>query len=384
MFGRRTPVGYRAPTAMNSPSAVLAVALLAAACNVPTSAMPTPPMPFGTTRGGVPATAYTLSREHLKVRVTDYGATLVSVQVPDRAGAMKDVVLGFDDVGGYESDANQYFGCTVGRVANRIQKGTFTLDGYTYHLAINNVPNSLHGGAVRSFDKVMWYVERRDEHSITLAYNSADGEEGYPGTMTTRVTYSLPQDGELRIDYEATCDRDTPVNLTNHSYWNLAGEGSATVLDHEIQIAADEYTPVDDTLIPTGVIAAVKDTPLDLRYAQPIGAQIEALIPTATLGYDHNYVLREKGGLHPAATLHEPQSGRQLEILTTEPGLQFYSGNFLHGQRGKGGKVYALRSACCLETQHYPDSVNHANFPSTILRAGQTWRSTTVHHFSVR
>lgn len=367
------------------PLAVVAVAALAAACSV---AVP-PTMrigsaPFGITTKGEPAAIYTLSRGDLEVRVTDYGATLVSVRIPDRAGQMQDVLLGFDDVRGYESDANQYFGCTVGRVANRIANGTFQLDGYTYHLPINNGPNTLHGGVARSFDKVMWQLQDRSEHSLTFVHTSQDGEEGFPGRLQVQVTFSLPADGELRIDYRASTDRDTPVNLTNHAYWNLAGEGTPTVLEHELQIEADQYTPVDDTLIPTGAIVDVGSTALDFRWPQRIGARIDELIPTATLGYDHNFVLRDQRGLHAAATLRDPHSGRTLQILTTEPGLQFYSGNFLHGQLGKGGNPYPLRSACCLETQHYPDSVNHPNFPSTILHPGETFSSTTVHRFSVQ
>lgn len=367
-------------------SAVVLAAALAAACTTSPAPMRIATAPFGTTSAGAPATLYTMQRGLLQVSICDRGATIVSLLVPDRAGRQQDVVLGFDDVRGYESDANQYFGCTVGRVANRIANGTFTLGGYTYHLFVNNGPNSLHGGDGRSFDKVMWRVVQQDPSvpSITFGYTSVDGEEGYPGRLDARVTFSLPADHELRIDYEARSDRDTPVNLTNHSYWNLGGEGSASVLDHEIQIEADQYTPVDETLIPTGAIADVAYSPLDLRWPLRIGARIDGLIATPTMGYDHNFVLRERDGLHLAATLRDPGSGRVLQILTTEPGLQFYSGNFLHGQRGKAGKSYALRSACCLETQHFPDSVNHPNFPSTILPAGEVWRSTTVHRFSAR
>ncbi|GAB4138656.1 MAG: galactose mutarotase [Planctomycetota bacterium] len=363
-----------------------ALALLAGACTLSSPPMFLPAVPFGFTKRGEPVTLYVLKKGSLEVRVSDYGATIVSILVPDRAGRRADVLLGFDSVEGYESDANQYFGCTVGRVANRIANGRFVLDGYEYRLAVNNGPNHLHGGASRSFDKVLWKVVEKEPSatSLTLAHSSPDGEEGYPGRLDVRVRFSLPDEHELRIDYEAASDRPTPINLTNHAYWNLAGEGSPSVLDHEIAIEADHYTPVDDTLIPTGEIRDVGMSPLDLRWPTRIGARIDELIPTPTLGYDHNFVLREGRGIRLAATLRDPSSGRTLELLTTEPGLQFYSGNFLHGQKGKGGKSYAQRSACCLETQHFPDSVNHPSFPPTILRPGQQFVSSTIYRFSIR
>jgi len=343
--------------------------------------------PFGVQRDGLPVTAYTLSRGVLEVVVTDHGATLVALSAPDRFGQEADVVFGFDDVSGYESDRNQYFGCTTGRVCNRIKAGRFTLDGYDYALAVNNGPNHLHGGAQRSLDKVRWHAQmtRVDgAPAVVFSYRSPDGEEGYPGNLDVKVTYSLPADDELRIDYEATTDRRTPVNLTNHAYWNLAGQGSKSILDHELRIDADRYTPTDATLIPTGALAPVADTPLDFRAATPIGLHIEKLTGTPALGYDHNYVLRDEGHLRPVATLYHPTSGRELTIATTEPGLQFYSGNFLHGQKGKAGATYAHRSGLCLETQHFPDSVNQPSFPSTILAPGASWRSTTSLHFAVR
>jgi aldose 1-epimerase len=295
---------------------------------------------------------------------------------------MADVVLGFDSVQGYESPANQYFGCTTGRVCNRIKHGRFTLEGYGYVLAANNGPNHLHGGTRRSLDKVLWSADVRmvgDTPTATFRYTSPDGEEGYPGALQIEVTYSLPSEHELEIDYAATTDRPTPVNLTNHAYWNLGGHGSASVLDHELTIAAERYTPTDDTLIPTGAIALVASTPLDFRQPTSIGLRIEALAGTAAGGYDHNYVLRDSPGLRPAATLRDPQSGRVLTVLTDQPGLQFYSGNFLNGQRGKGGAVYGHRSALCLESQHFPDSVNQPRFPSTILRPGSTLQTTTIY-----
>jgi aldose 1-epimerase len=372
---------------MKHTAALVAAALLAACSSfdsqVPTMRVPT--RPFGITDKGAPATLYMLKNGELEVDVMDYGATIVSIKAPDRLHQSTDITLGFDDVSGYQSDANMYFGCTVGRVCNRIAKGTFTLDGYTYHLAVNNGPNALHGGVKNSFDKVMWHATAHVVDGVPTAvftYKSGDGEEGYPGNLAVKVTFRLPSSHELRIDYEATTDMATPVNLTNHTYWNFAGQGSPTILDHEVLIDADEFTPADDTLIPTGEIKKVALTPFDFRFQAPIGQRIDA-VPG---GYDLNYVLR--GGtsqdLHPAATVYHPGSGRLLEILTTEPGVQLYSGNFLHGQKGKGGKTYAQHSGLCLETQHYPDSVNHPNFPSTILRPGETFRSTTLYRFSIR
>lgn len=334
---------------------------------------------FGVDKHGRPATLWTLKNGKVEIDVTDHGATLVALRMPDRVDQTKDVLLGFADVTGYESGDNQYFGCTTGRVCNRIAKGEFVLDGYTYRLATNNGVNHLHGGAERSLDKVHWDAEvltGGDAPAIRFTYLSRNGEEGYPGNLQVAVTYTL-EAGALRIDYEATTDQRTPVNLTNHAYWNLAGEGAPTIVDHELWIDADHFTPVDATLIPTGAIAKVAGTPLDFRRPVDIGLRIESLTGTPTLGYDHNFVLRAADGLRLAATLRHPATGRRVDIHTTEPGLQFYSGNFLHGQRGKGGKAYAHRSGLCLETQHFPDSVNQPHFPNTILEPGQTFRSTT-------
>jgi aldose 1-epimerase len=342
---------------------------------------------FGLRKDGQHARVWTLRRGDLEVRVTDHGATLVSVVCNDRIGQPADVILGFDDVKGYESADNQYFGCTTGRVCNRIAKGRFTLDGYTYQLATNNGPNHLHGGVVRSLDKVLWDATVETVGNVptaTFRYVSRDGEEGYPGNLNLQVTYSLPRDGELQIDYRATTDVATPVNLTNHAYWNLGGAGSPSILGHQLKLNANRFTPVDETLIPTGMIGLVQGTPLDFRKMTEIGARIDGLTPQSTLGYDHNFVLDETGDLHEAAVLYDPKSGRELTILTTEPGIQFYSGNFLKGAKGKGGATYAYRSGLCLETQHFPDSVNQPTFPSTILQPGETFRSTTVHRFSTR
>ena len=342
---------------------------------------------FGKTADGVSVETYTLKNANgMTAKLMTRGATLIQLLVPDKNGNLTDVVFGFDDVAGYESERNQYFGCVAGRVANRIAKGKFTLDGKEYTLATNNGPNHLHGGVKRSFDKVVWKAEEvKTEHGpgVRFSYTSPDGEEGYPGRLDATVTYSLNDQNELRVEYKATTDKPTPINLTNHTYFNLSGQGAKTVLDHELMIAADHYTPVDDTLIPTGEIASVKGTPVDFRTPCRIGARIDSLVETGTLGYDHNFVLNNQSGqLALAARLKDPKSGRVLSVSTTEPGVQFYSGNFLFGQTGKGGAVYQKRSAVCLETQHYPDSVNHPNFPSMILKPGETYHHTTVFAFS--
>jgi aldose 1-epimerase len=343
---------------------------------------------FGATGEGEARLHELRNRNGLIARVTDFGAALVEMHVPDRHGEVADVVLGFADVAGYRSPANQYFGCTAGRVANRIAKGVFDLDGETYRLATNNGPNHLHGGTRRSLDKVLWRARPVDDPAgpaIEFSYRSPHLEEGYPGTLDTTVRYTLTEQNELRLDYTATTDRRTPVNLTNHAYWNLGGAGSGTILDHEITIKAASYTPTDDTLIPTGTIAPVAGTPLDLRQPTRIGARIDALAATAAQGFDHNFVLDPPAGLdRVAAVLHHPASGRVLEIRTTEPGLQFYSGNFLRGDQGKAGRTYLHRGALCLEAQHFPDTPHHETFPSIILDPGTTYRQTTVHRFTTR
>ncbi|MBK8100224.1 MAG: galactose mutarotase [Planctomycetes bacterium] len=364
--------------------------LLLAACSSMNSNTATGPSGirsrhFGVDQHGRPATLWTLRQGNLEVDVTDHGATLVAVRMPDRADRVRDICLGFDDVTGYESGANQYFGCTTGRVCNRIAKGQFTLDDYRFQLAINNGPNHLHGGGKRSLDKVHWdgEVVASSGAAVRFSYTSPDGEEGYPGRLSISVTYTLFAD-RLDIVYAATTDQRTPVNLTNHAYWNLAGEGDGTILDHELWIDAAGYTPTDDTLIPTGKIANVAHSALDFSKATLIGLRVARLDDTAAKGYDHNFVLREATGLRHVSTLRHPLTGRTIDIHTTEPGLQFYSGNFLHGQRGKGGKVYAHRSGLCLETQHFPDSVNHPSFPSTILEPGATYSSTTQIRFRIQ
>ena len=345
--------------------------------------------PFGRLPDGRSVELFTLTNAHgVEVRVMTYGGIITVIRTPDRAGQLDDVVLGFDNLAGYLKDS-PYFGAIVGRYANRIAQGRFTLDGSSYHLARNNGPNALHGG-VRGFDKVLWSGEpfRGDSGvGVTLRYTSKDGEEGFPGTLVTRVTYTLTPRDELVVDYEATSDKATPVNLSQHTYWNLRGTTGGSILDHVLMLDAAAFTPVDSTLIPTGDLAPVAGTPFDFRAATPIGARIAQ--ENAQLrfggGYDHNWVLDRKGpALVHAARLVEPTSGRTVDIHTTEPGVQFYSGNFLDGTiKGKGGRVYAHRSGLCLETQHFPDSPNHPGFPSTILRPGATYRSRTVFAFGV-
>jgi aldose 1-epimerase len=345
--------------------------------------------PFGRTPAGEAVELFTFAREGAPtVAITNLGGHIVEVLAPDRAGRVADVTLGYRDFAGYLADTN-YFGCIVGRYANRIAKGRFTLDGKTYTLAVNNGPNSLHGGPT-GFQTRVWtpkVVTGPDGDALELTYVSKDGEEGYPGTLTAKVVYSLRKDGGLAIDYTATTDAPTVVNLTNHAYFNLAGEGEGTILGHEMQIEADAFTPVDATLIPTGKIQPVEGTPFDFRKPVAIGARIDA--PDDQLeaggGYDHNFVLRGKTGeLRLVARVREPKSGRVLEVLTTEPGIQFYSGNFLDGTVvGKSGKPYVRRGGFCLEAQHFPDSPNEPSFPSVVLRPGQTYRQTTVYRVTV-
>jgi len=349
--------------------------------------------PFGRLPDGTGVEAFTLTNARgMQVRVITYGAIIQAIRVPDRAGRVGDVALGFDDLDGYLK-SSPYFGAIVGRYANRIAKGRFTLDGKTYSLAVNNGPNALHGG-IKGFDKVVWAAEpfqHGDSAGVTLSHTSPNGDEGYPGALAVRVTYTLTPSNELVVDYAATTDKATPVNLSQHTYFNLKGEGSGDILSHVLTIHADRYTPVDATLIPTGELADLAGTPFDFRAPTPIGTRIEQADPQLKngRGYDHNFVLTRTGGagqpgLIPAASVVERSSGRTLEVSTTEPGLQFYSGNFLDGTiHGKGGHVYPLRSGFCLETQHFPDSPNHSNFPTTILRPGEEYRSRTVFAFGV-
>jgi aldose 1-epimerase len=327
----------------------------------------------------------------IELRALDYGGLVISLKTPDKTGALGDIVLGYDHLDGYLK-STPYFGALVGRYANRIAKGRFTLDGVTHTLAVNNGVNALHGG-ITGFDKVLWHAEPRHDSTgvgVVLTYVSKDGEEGYPGNVSARVTYTLTDRNEFAIDYYATTDKATPINLTQHSYFNLAGGGD--VLGHVVAIDADAYTPVDTTLIPTGVRAPVAGTAFDLRRPTAIGAHINDRDAQLTIagGYDHNFVInRADTGLARAALSHaarvtEPTSGRTLDVATTEPGLQFYTGNFLDGTiTGKGGHVYQRRNGFCLETQHFPDSPNQPGFPSTILKPGAEYASRTVYTFGV-
>lgn len=337
---------------------------------------------FGKTKDGEKVDLFTLTNCHnMVVKIMNYGGIVTSILVPDKKGEFADVVLGFDDLAGYEGE-HPYFGAIVGRYGNRIAKGKFTLDGTTYTLAANNGNNHLHGG-IKGYDKVVWQAEeikKENEVGVKLSYVSKDGEEGYPGNLAITVTYSLTDDNELKIDYTAETDKATPVNLTHHSYFNLEGAGSGDTLGHLLTIHADRYTPVDDELIPTGEVKPVQDTPLDFRNPVAIGARIND-VPG---GYDHNYVLTGSGGsMRPAANVSAPGSGRLMTVLTTEPAIQFYSGNFLDGSNtGKNGKLYNKHYGFCLETQHFPDSPNQQAFPSTILRPGETYRHRTIYKFS--
>ncbi|MBV8585319.1 MAG: galactose mutarotase [Verrucomicrobia bacterium] len=322
----------------------------------------------------------------LDVTLTRYGATLISITVPDRIGGREDVLLGFDNPASYETP-NPYFGAIVGRYGNRIANGRFALDGKTYQLATNDGPNHLHGG-IHGFDKALWTILGRSGDSVEFEYVSADGEEEYPGKLTTRFRYSVTPDSELVIDYHAQTDQPTVLNLTNHAYFNLATGGDSNIEDHLLMLNADSYTPVDTGCIPTGEIASVADTPFDFRSPTLIGARIAADNDQLRFGqgYDHNYVLNKSGSeLSLAATVLDPASGRFLEVRTTQPGIQFYSGNQLKGNvRGKRGITYQRRSGFCLETQHYPDSPNRPNFPSTVLRPGETYQQQTIYRFAVQ
>jgi aldose 1-epimerase len=323
----------------------------------------------------------------VRAKWVSHGAALAELHVPDRNGNFADVVLGFDDEAGYRSENNQHFGCATGRFANRIAGGKFTLEGREYQLAQNNGPNHLHGGPKRGFGKIEWQGEAFDGElgsGVRFHYTSPDGEEGYPGTLDVTVTYTLTLLGAIRIDYVATTDKPTIINLTNHSYFNLVGHGTRTVLDHELWIGADRYTPKDAVSIPTGEIADVAGTPFDFRLRHAIGDRINELGNEQGDGYDHNYVLNGPPGMmRLIAEVYHPASGRKLRVHTDQPGVQLYVGNMLRGQKGKGGAVYPRRSAVCLETQHFPDSPNQPQFPSTVLRPGETYRQTCVYEFSI-
>ncbi|HTQ59014.1 MAG TPA: aldose epimerase family protein [Candidatus Solibacter sp.] len=347
---------------------------------------------FGKTSDGTTIHRYTLSNKNgMEALVISYGATLVSLKVPDRTGEEADVVLGYDTLDGYEQ-GKSFFGGTIGRYGNRIAHGEFTLDGTLYHLPKNDGPNSLHGGTTGLNKRIWEGVDRStaDAQILELRYTCPDGEEGFPGTLKVTVTYTLPtESNELRIDYLATTDKDTVLNLTNHSYYNLSGDPSKQILGHLLLLRALEFTPVDGTLIPTGELRPVHGTPFDFTKPTALGARIHQDDEQLKFGkgYDHNWVLEKtkNGGLQLAAEVYEPVSGRILDVLTTERGIQFYSGNFLDGTAiGKGGVAYGHRTGFCLETQHFPDSPNHPKFPSTELKPGHAYRSTTVLRFSTR
>jgi aldose 1-epimerase len=314
----------------------------------------------------------------MQVSIASYGGTLTKIVVPDKNQQMGDVVLGFDSLSGYTQTGNPFIGALIGRYGNRIANGKFTLDGKVYTLAQNNNGNHLHGG-IKGYDKVLWNVDAVDSTSIHLSYNSKDGEEGYPGNLKVNVVYTLTDDNELKIDYTATTDKPTPVNLTNHSYFNLSAGKDSTILDHELRLDADRYTAVNDKLIPTGQLPPVKNTPMDFSKSKRVGQDIDKVKG----GYDHNWVLNKKdSSLTLIGTLYHPASGRAMDIFTTQPGVQFYTGNFLDGKlTGKNGVKYVQHSALCLETQHFPDSPNQPSFPSTILTPGQTYHQVTVYKF---
>ncbi|GAA3956579.1 aldose epimerase family protein [Hymenobacter antarcticus] len=341
---------------------------------------------FGHTTDGIEVQLFTLRNARGAIAtISSYGGTLTSLLMPDKTGQLGDVVLGFDEVSGYQSPAfrksNPYFGALIGRYGNRIAKGRFTLDGQDYGLATNNGPNALHGGTL-GFDQRIWQAALGTSaagETLTLTYHSPDGEEGYPGNLTVTVVYTLTADNALRLDYSATTDQATPLNLTNHAYFNLSHGTSKDILSHEITLAADRYTVVDDTLIPTGELRSVAGTPFDFTMPHAIGERI-AQVPG---GYDHNFVLNE--GLRVTASVYDPASGRTMAVMTDQPGIQLYTGNFLDGSlTGKNGTVYGQHAGFCLETQHFPDSPNQPDFPTTILRPGETFRSGTVYQFGVR
>jgi aldose 1-epimerase len=393
----RRLVMHRTKVAQALSAATLSCAMLLSACSQPpadnnmsegTVTMDVQKSDFGKLKDGSAVDLYTLTNDHgLKVTVMTYGAIMVNLEVPDRDGNIGDITLGYDSVDGY-LEATPYFGATIGRYGNRIAKGKFTLNGETYTLVQNNDENHLHGGTV-GFDKVLWAAEPVKEANavgVKFSYTSKDGEEGYPGNLACTVTYMLTNDNELSFRYSATTDKATPINLTNHTYYNLAGQGHGDIFGHEVTLQADRFTPVDAGLIPTGELAPVAGTPMDFTTPHSIGERIAQVPGDAPGGYDHNYILNnQSGSLALAATVYEPSTGRVMEVSTTEPGVQFYTGNFLDGTiTGKSGKTYQKNFAFCLETQHWPDSPNKPEFPSTILNPGETYSHYTVHKFSTK
>lgn len=371
-----------------APLMLLAIVLLASGL-VAQAKTPFKKEAFGKLADGRAVDIYTLTnRNGIEVRITNYGAAIVSLKVPDRAGKLEDVVLGYDGLDGYLANS-PYIGVVVGRYANRVARGRFSLNGVEYKLAVNNGENHLHGGII-GFDKVLWNASRAktmNGAALQLTYVSPDGEEGYPGKLSVRVVYTLTNLNEIKVDYHATTNKDTLVNLTQHSYFNLAGQGNGDILSHQLMINANTFTPTDAGSIPTGEIRPVKGTPFDFTTPMRIGERINNSYEQLVLGkgYDHNFVLNGKNGtLRRAARASEPESGRVMEVWTTEPGVQLYTGNFLDGKIGKDGKAYNARYGFCLETQHYPDSPNQPKFPTTVLRRGAAYRTTTVFKFSVQ
>lgn len=346
---------------------------------------------FGKTADGQNVQIYTLRNRHgMEARITNYGGIVVSLTAPDRNHKFADVALGYNTLDDYMNPPFPYFGAIIGRYGNRIAKGRFTLNGVEYKLAVNNGENHLHGG-LKGFDRVVWGAQQRNTAAgpaLLLSYVSKDGEEGYPGNLRVTVTYTLTHKNELKIDYSASTDKDTVINLTHHSYFNLAGEGNGNILDHRVVIKASRFVPTDAGSIPTGELKNVAGTPFDFLSAHAIGERINQDDQQLKFGngYDHTWVINGRNGvLRQAASVYEPVSGRVMEVWTTEPGVQFYTGNFLDGSRpGKSGKPYPRRSGFCLETQHYPDSPNRPNFPTTTLRKGAVYRSTTIYRFSAR
>lgn len=343
---------------------------------------------FGTTFQDKKVETYEIKNaKGMKMKVTNFGARVTHLWVPDKDGNPVDVVLGFETLDGYLQSGEKYFGAAIGRYGNRIANGKFTLDGQEYTLPVNNNGQTLHGGP-GGFDYVVWDVEKSGENGLIFTYTSPDGEEGFPGELKVKMVYALTDDNEFKVTYEAETDKATPVNLTHHSFFNLNGAGNGTVLDHILQLNAGKYTPVNEVLIPTGEIAAVKGTPFDFTAATKIGERIDQENGQLKFGggYDHNWVLDKTGNdLTKAAVISSPQTGIEMEVWTTEPAIQFYSGNFLDGTiTGKGDKVYELRSAFCLETQHFPDSPNQPNFPSTVLKPGEKYEQTCIYRFGTK
>lgn len=343
---------------------------------------------FGTTFQNKKVETYEIKNANgMKMKVTNFGARVTNLWVPDKDGNLVDVVLGFETLDAYLESGDKYFGAAIGRYGNRIANGKFTLDGEEYTLPTNNNGQTLHGGP-GGLDYVIWDVEKSGENGLIFSYTSPDGDEGFPGELKVKMIYTLTDDNGFKVTYEAETDKATPVNLTHHSFFNLNGAGNGTVLDHTLQLNASEYTPVNEVLIPTGEVVSVKETPFDFTDATTIGARIDQENEQLKFGggYDHNWVLDKTGNdLTQAAVISSPQTGIEMEVWTTEPAIQFYSGNFLDGSvTGKGGKVYELRSAFCLETQHYPDSPNQPNFPSTILKPGEKYEQTCIYRFGTK